>query len=262
MRISVIGCGNLGTSLIRGFIKSGVIKPENMTASDPDRTKLGKLEKLGLKTTTDNQTAVERSNVIILSVKPGHVRGILEKLDTSNEKLIISTAAGVSTKSIERYTDARIIRIMPNICSRVNQMAAAYTLGRDATEEDEKTLKNLMSELGMTVRINEELMDAVTALSASGPAFVLLIIKAMKKAGIELGLKEDIAHALASQTVKGTGELALNSEEGLQELIDIITTPNGTTIQGMDILEKERTHKAFGKAVKAAAERARQLSSD
>ncbi|KXB09210.1 hypothetical protein AKJ46_00730, partial [candidate division MSBL1 archaeon SCGC-AAA833K04] len=249
MKIGVIGCGNLGSSIIKGLLKSESLKPEAIIASDPDKEKLEELGKLGVKTTTDNQEATEESEVIIIAVKPSLVGKVLEELGVSKEKLIISVAAGVSTDFLERHTDARVIRVMPNICGRVAEMASCYTLGKFATKDDEKLVKDLLWVLGLTFKIDKELMDTVTGLSGSGPAFIFLVIQGLRDAGIDLGLSEDVALKLASQTVKGSGEMALNSGESLEELIDMVSSPKGTTIEGLKILEDQEVREAFEDAV-------------
>lgn len=260
MKISVIGAGNLGGSFIRGLIHSDAVKPEEIKASDPDEKKLEELRNLGISTTTNNREAVSDSEIVFVATKPSLVPDVLESLNLDDHKLLVSLAAGVSTELMNEHTDARIIRVMPNICVSVGEMASAYALSKSARGEDGEIIENLLEKLGRTVKVDEDLMDAVTGLSGSGPAYVFLFIEALKKAGTEQGLSEDTALKLAAQTVKGSAELVLNTEKSLEELIDIVSSPKGTTIEGMKVLESENVSEALEKAVSAATERSKELS--
>lgn len=260
MKIGVIGCGNLGTSLIKGFLESGKAKPEEIIGSDPDEKKLKELEGLGIKITTDNGEAIEESDVTLIAVKPSLVDEVLSELEASRKKLIVSVAAGISTDFLEKHTDARVIRVMPNICGRVGEMASCYTLGSSATRDDEEIVRGLLSDLGVTFKIDEELMDVATGLSGSGPAFVFLMIQGLRDAGVELGLSEEVALKLAAQTVKGSGEMTLDSGESLEELINMVSSPKGTTIEGVKVLKDQKTRQAFKEAVHAAVKRSKELS--
>lgn len=260
MKISVIGCGNLGGSFTKGLIESETFNPDEIIVSDPDTEKLKEFKELGVKTTTDNKEASEKSDKIFIAVKPSLVGEVLEELELSSNELVVSLAAGVSTTFLEVHTDAKIIRIMPNICGSVSEMASAYTLGSRAGTEDEKFVKNILENLGETCKVKEPLMDTVTGLSGSGPAYVFLVIAALKEAGTELGLSEDEALKLASQTIKGGGELVLRSDKDLEELIDMVCSPKGTTIEGVKVIQDEQVQEALKEAVRAAKERSEELS--
>lgn len=259
MEISVIGCGNLGGSFIKGLVNSGV-EAAQITASDPDESKLEEIKKIGVKTTSDNEKAARVSDAVFLAVKPGLVDEVLDGMNLSEEKLLVSLAAGVSTDYIDKYTRARIVRVMPNICGSVSEMASAFTLGPRATSEDRELVENTLSGLGETVEVEEKLMNAVTGLSGSGPAYVFLFIEGLKKAGEEAGLPEEVALKLAAQTVRGSAELALESDKSLQDFVDMVCSPKGTTIEGVKVLERENIQKTLEDTVKAAAERAEELS--
>jgi pyrroline-5-carboxylate reductase len=168
--------------------------------------------------------------------------------EASRGKLVISAAAGVSTGFIEAHTKARVIRIMPNICGLVSEMASCFSLGTRASREDAKLVRGLLNKIGVGFEIDENLMDTVTGLSGSGPAYFYLIIKALRDAGVELGLSNEVALKLAAQTAKGAGEMALSSGK------------KGTTMEGLKVLEDRRISEALVAAVKAAAKRARELS--
>ncbi|KXB08253.1 hypothetical protein AKJ58_00455 [candidate division MSBL1 archaeon SCGC-AAA385D11] len=259
MKIGVIGCGNLGTSLLKGLLKAG-FKGENIIASDLDERKLEELQKLGIEVTKDNNKTASDSDVIFLAVKPDIVGDVLEKAEIPKDKLLVSAAAGVSTDFLEDHTNARTIRIMPNICVGVAEMASCFTLGKRATEKDEEFVKSLLESLGTTFKVEEKLMNAVTGLSGSGPAYVYLVVEGLKEAGKELGLSEETALKLAAQTVKGSGEMVLNSGKDLKELIDMVCSPKGTTIEGIKVLKDRKVSEAFKKAVKAATKRSEELS--
>lgn len=261
MKVGIIGCGNLGGSLVKGFLKAGALKAGEIIASDLSEERLAGLEKLGVETTTDNKKLVEQCDVAFIAVKPDVVESVLKEIEgTSSGKLFVSVAAGVSTEFIEARTKARVIRVMPNICGAVAEMASCFSLGRGATREDEEQIKKLLDGLGVTFKVDEKLMDAVTGLSGSGPAYFYLFIKALHEAGVELGLSSEIALKLAAQTAKGAGKMVLESGESLDDLTRRVCTPKGTTIEGIKVLEEKKVADAIKNAMKAAAKRARELS--
>lgn len=259
MKIGIIGCGNLGSSLLRGLLKAGVVKPDEITAADIYEKELEPLQELGIETTTDNKEAAG-ADVILVAVKPDLVGKVLDELKLPDDKLLISLAAGVTIKSLEEHTDARVIRVMPNICGLVAEMASCYSSGTKASKADEELVNKLLGSLGVTFEVEEELMDAVTGLSGSGPAYFYKFIEALKEVGVELGLPEEVALKLAAQTAKGAGEMALSSGKGIDELTDMVCSPKGTTIEGLKVLEKEKVAEALKKAMRAAVKRSKELS--
>lgn len=261
MKIGIIGAGNLGYSLVRGLLRSGVVKSKELIVSDLETGRLKELEKLEVKTTTDNKELVKICDIIFVAVKPDTVESVLKEIErVSNNILLVSVAAGVSTKFIEARTKARVIRVMPNICGEVAEMASCYSMGSRATPEDGELVEHLLSGVGATFKVDEKLMNAVTGLSGSGPAYFYLFIKAMQEAGVESGLSGEVALKLAAQTAKGAGEMVLRTDATPDGLIKQICTPKGTTIEGMKVLEKEKVAEAIKKAVKAATKRAKELS--
>lgn len=246
---------------MKGFLRANSLKADEIIASDLDEGKLKELKGLGIEVTDDNKRVAERSDVIFIAVKPDIVGKVFDEIrEFSGGKLLISVAAGVSTKSIEKRTDARVIRIMPNICSLVAEMASCFSLGSKASAKDREFVKRLLSSVGTTFEVEEGMMDAVTGLSGSGPAYFYLVIKALQEAGVELGMSKDVAFKLAAQTAKGAGKMALRSGKDLEELTRMVCSPKGTTIEGLKVLEKREVSKAFKDAVKAAAKRAKELS--
>ena len=261
MKIGIIGCGNLGSSLVRGFLKVGATKPREIIASDLDKKKLDALEKLGVQTVSDNNKLVRGCEIAFIAVKPDIVESVLKEVEEVSEgKLFVSVAAGVSTKFIEARTKARIIRVMPNICGAVGEMASCFSPGKRATGEDERLVKQLLGSLGVTFEVDEKLMDAVTGLSGSGPAYFYLFIRALQEAGVELGLSDEVALKLAAQTAKGAGEMVLKTAKSPEELTKQVCTPKGTTIEGLKVLEARRVAEAIRAAAKASAKRAKELS--
>ncbi len=260
MKLGIIGAGNMGLSLVEGFLKTKALKPGEIIVSDLDAKKLAQAEKLGVRTTRDNAELAKKSGTILIAVKPYAVEEILASLcGNLKNKLLISIAAGIPTSLIEK-SGGRAIRVMPNLCAKDAEMAACYSLGKKATKADEKIARDIFGSLGLFAKVDEKSMAAVTGLSGSGPAFFFLMIKAAADAGEELGLPKSLARSLAAQTAKGAGEMAAKSSEGLEEMIRRVCTPKGTTIEGIKILEKRKAAEAMKGAVKAAAKRARELS--
>jgi len=261
MKVGFIGCGNLGSSLIKGTLNAGALQAEGIVASDVSDEKLKELGKFGIETTTDNKKLVEHCDVIFIAVKPDIVESVLEETKEFSEgKLFVSVAAGVSTKFIEARTGARVIRVMPNICGLVGGMASCFSLGTRALREDGKLVEKLLAGMGTTFKVDEKLMNAVTGLSGSGPAYFYFIVQALQEAGVELGLSSEVALKLAAQTAKGAGEVILREGKTLEELIEMVCTPKGTTVEGLKVLEERKVADALRDAVKAAARRAKELS--
>jgi pyrroline-5-carboxylate reductase len=261
MRIGFIGCGNLGSSLIKGLLKVRALRSDEIVASDASEERLEEMKKLGIETTSDNKRVAELCDVIFIAVKPEIVGDVLEEIaQVSRGKLLISVAAGISTEFLEARTKARVIRVMPNICGLVGEMASCFSLGSRASREDEELVRRLLGSLGVTFKIDEELMDAVTGLSGSGPAYFYYVVKALQEAGIELGLSSEVALKLAAQTAKGAGEMVLSSGKGLDDLTRMVRTPKGTTEKGLEVLEERKVAEVVKAAVKAAAKRAKELS--
>lgn len=260
MKVGIVGCGNLGSSIVKGFLRASLLKPKEILVSDVNEQSLKGLEKLGVQVTTDNKKLVKASDVVLIAVKPAIVESVLDEVkDFSEGKLFISVAAGVSMGFIEARTKARVIRAMPNLCGAVAEMASCFSMGSRATKKDQELVEHLLGGLGVTFKVEERLLDAVTGLSGSGPAYFYLFIRAMRDAGVELGLSEEVALRLAAQTAKGAGEIVLESEDNVDELIRKVCTPKGTTIEGMNVLEGRKVSDAIKDAVKVSAKRAREL---
>ena len=261
MKVGVIGCGNLGSSLVKGLLETKALRAEEMIVSDVREENLAKLKNLGIETTSDNKKLVKRCDAVFIAVKPDIVESVLKKTEeVSGGKLFISVAAGVSTEYIEARTNAHVVRVMPNICGAVGEMASCFSLGKRASHEDEKLVEKLLASMGTTFKVDEKLMNAVTGLSGSGPAYFYFILQALQEAGVELGLSREIALKLAAQTAKGAGETILRGEKAPEELMKMVCALRGTTIEGLKVLKDQKVADTLKNAVKAAARRAKELS--
>jgi pyrroline-5-carboxylate reductase len=255
-----IGAGRMGSALMQGFLDAKLVSKKSLLAFDKSPERLEELEKQGIETAESTQRLVKESDIIFLAVKPKDMPALLDELkDESEGKLFVSIAAGITTAKLEEKLKGRVIRVMPNTPCMVYAGASAFTLGRKATKDDAAKVEKLMSALGTTVQLPEELMDAVTGLSGSGPAYIYYTIKALAEAGAAEGIPVDTALKLAAQTTKGAAEMLLQTGKTPQQLIDDVCSPGGTTIEGMKALEENKVADAFKKAVAAATKRSKEL---
>jgi pyrroline-5-carboxylate reductase len=269
--IGFIGAGNLAESLIKGLITSGTASPARIVASDRSSARLAHLaEAYEVRVLNDNAEAVRSSDVVFLAVKPDDARAALAEIapDLTPEKLLISAAAGVTTTAI-LDTLARnglksfvpVVRAMPNTPSLVLEGATGLCPGMGAGPSDVALARALFEAVGIVIEVEDEaLMDAVTGLSGSGPAYVFLFMEALAEAGVKMGLAEDAAMTLALQTTLGAAKLAIESPRGLEELRRAVASPGGTTVEGLKALEKAGMKEAVIKAVEAATKRAKELA--
>ena len=262
--IAFVGAGNMAGALIRGLIGTGTVPADRIIAADPDKGRLSALEAdLEIRVTSDNAEAVREATVVVLSIKPQVFPQVLPGLSTAlrPEALLVSIAAGISTRIIERAFPAgsRVVRTMPNTPALVGAGASAIAAGSHATEEDLELAEALFRSVGISVRVPEEQIDAVTGLSGSGPAYVFAMIEALRDAGAREGLPEETALQLASQTVFGAARLLLDEKEPPEVLRDRVTSPGGTTRAGLDALADAGFADAIFGAVRAATRRSVEL---
>lgn len=264
-KISIIGTGNMGEALVSGLISSGSSSPENIICTDIrlDKLQLVK-EKYGVDTTDNNIAAVEESNIVIYAVKPQIIASVLKEtahaLDLS--KLIISIAAGVPLAAIEYCLkkDLRLIRVMPNIAAFVKESASVLAAGKNATKDDIQLAMAIFDSMGKSIFLKENiLMDAITGLSGSGPAYIFLIVDAMADAGVKVGLSREDALFLSIQTVLGSAKLLMETREHPGRLKDMVTSPGGTAIAGIHTLEKGGLRTTLINAVEVATQRSKEL---
>jgi pyrroline-5-carboxylate reductase len=261
-RVGFVGTGNMGEALIRGLLR--VCGKEQIICSDirPERQKALR-ESLGVKTTSSNIEAVEHSDVVVLAVKPQIMKPVMMEiaryLDLS--KLIISIAAGVALESIQSCAnqELKLIRVMPNICVSVGEGVSAIAAGKHATKDDLMIAKAIFDSAGKSLFLDESLLDAVTGLSGSGPAYIFLMIDALADAGVKVGLTKSDALLLASQTVLGSAKMLIETGDHPGRLKDSVTSPGGTTISGLHALEQGGLRATLMNAVEAATQRSKVL---
>ncbi len=266
-KIGIIGSGNMGEILIRGLITAGVVTREDIIASDVLEDRIEHIAATyGVKTTADNVELVREATILIVAVKPQNIAQALGDIAhmITPDHLVISIAAGISTQRISQlfHKDIRVIRVMPNAPASVLEGMSALCPGKHALPEDLERAVSIFQSVGKTVVLrNEDLMDTVTGLSGSGPAFIFLTIEALSDAGVQLGLQRRDASLLAAQTVLGAAKMFLETGAHPGELKDLVATPGGTTFAGLKALEKGNFRATIMEAVEAAAIRSRELGS-
>jgi pyrroline-5-carboxylate reductase len=252
VEVSVVGCGHLGSAVIRGLAKSG---EHTITACDLDEDALTAVEP-DVDRTTTNVSEASSAEVVVLAVRPQTVSPVLDDLEMGPDQTLLSFAAAVPTDFIEERTGTTVIRGMPNLAVENGSTAAAVTA------EGDETVQAVLDDLGKYVVVDESLMDISTALNGSGPAFVFYLIKELAGAGVQSGFDEEDAALLAAQTVKGAAEIALQSEESLDDLIDAVTSEGGTTIEGMEVLWESDVDEVLEQTVRAAEARSQEITDD
>jgi pyrroline-5-carboxylate reductase len=249
--VSVIGCGHMGSALVRGLARAG---SHRVTACDLDTTALEAVESYCSRTTTDVAEAAD-ADVVFVAVKPKAIAAVLDDLDLPASTTLVTIAAGVPRSFVQSHTDATVVRVMPNLAAETGEMAAAV-----AWDEVDEDVAVLLDDLGEWVEIDEEEMDVATALNGSGPAFVYYLVGAMRDAAVAEGLDPAAAETLAAQTFKGAAETIIRSDESIEDLIDAVCSEGGTTIEGMEVLWDGDVESVMEATLGAAAERSRELS--
>jgi pyrroline-5-carboxylate reductase len=262
--IGFIGTGNMGEALIAGLLKAKFTTPEQIMAFDAEGARLRFIQKkYGVKKASDNHHLASQCDPLLLCVKPQSMKEVIEEMADSldSSKLLISIAAGVPLYAIETYArkQLRLIRVMPNINVLVQEGASAIAPGNLATDDDVKLAKAVFDCVGRSILIHEPLMDAVTGLSGSGPAYVFLIIEALTDAGVHLGMTRAQAFALVTQTVMGSVKLLSQTGDHPALLREKVTSPGGTTAAGLYKLEEGGLRKILIDAVIAATQRSKEL---
>ncbi|MFB6161854.1 MAG: pyrroline-5-carboxylate reductase [Halococcoides sp.] len=250
--VSVIGCGNMGSALIRGLADT----EHSVTACDVDDAALEAVADVADRTTDDLSVAAG-APLVVLAVKPDVITTVLDALELSPEQTLCSIAAGVECDVLAEQTDATVCRLMPNLAAEYGEMAGAMTPPGVAPEA-----RAVFESLGTVVELDEEFMHLATAISGSGPAFVFYLIGAMQTAGVDGGLDSEDAKALATQTFSGAAEMIRRSDRRIEASIDAVCSPNGTTIEGMHVLWDGECDDQLQAAIEAAERRSEELAAE
>lgn len=263
-KIAFLGAGSMGQALINGLLEAGLVKKEQLMASAKSANTLTYLEnKFGIKTYQDNCVMVKEADIIVLAVKPQMLTEVLAEVKEAMQpsQLVISIAAGLSLKYLEDnlLPGIPVVRVMPNTPCLVREGASGVSLGTYAGLAEEKLVEELLSAVGKVVVVPEKLLNAVTGLSGSGPAYIYLVIEALADGGVREGLPRNQALTLAAQTVLGAAKMVLDTGEHPGVLKDKVTSPGGTTIEAIHSLERDGIRGALINAVTASSKKAEQL---
>lgn len=258
MKLGFIGCGKMAGAILQGVAKSGKFPVAQFFLSDKDATCMKKLaDSCGAQAMDSNLAVAELADVILLCVKPGDVAQVLQEMAPKlSGKLVISIAAGITLAALQKSAGAaKIVRVMPNTPALVHRGATAYAIGETAGEEHANIVEKIFSAVGFVSRVPESSLDAVTGLSGSGPAYIYTVIEALADGGVLMGLPRDLALQLAAETVIGAGEMVVQTKLHPATLRDMVTSPGGTTIAGLETLENAGLRAALIGAVRSATER-------
>lgn len=263
-KLAVIGVGKLGEALIAGLLKDGAIDARAVWGTVGRETSISRVqERLPINVGLDNKEAVKGKDIVILAVKPQNMDKVLKEIDSvvTADQLIISVAASISTSFVQERLTAKVpvVRAMPNTPSVINAGMTGLCGGVHTSGEHRSAGEAIFKSVGETVFVDESLMDAVTALSASGPAYLYVVIESLAEAGVKLGIPRETSTLLAAQTMYGAAKMVLESKAHPALLKDTVTTPAGCTIDGLMELEEGKLRVTLIKAVVKAAERAREL---
>jgi pyrroline-5-carboxylate reductase len=262
--IGFIGAGQMAQALARGFVRANLVQPAKIVAHDPfaESGRRFAAEAAGAVLVDSNRAVVEQAQIVFLAVKPQTFAAVEKDLagKVPADRLIVSILAGTPLSRLSGgLKTERVIRVMPNTPCLVGQGASAFARGAGATVDDAKLVSQLLSAVGLAFEVDEKLLDAVTGLSGSGPAFAYLLIEALSDGGVRMGLPRDLATALAAQTLRGAAEMVLTTKEHPGVLKDRVTSPGGTTIAGLQALEDRGARGAMIAAVEAATRRSQEL---
>lgn len=264
-KIGFIGSGKMASAIIKGLIKSGFTKPENIIATQAEKEGLEEKSKfLGVKIILDNKELVKNSDVIFIATKPNQVADVLKEISpfVLQEKLVVSIAAGVTINKLETNLPpkTRVIRVMPNTPALVGEGMSGMVGGKYSKEDDKEFVKNLLSTIGKCIVVDDEnQIDIVTAISGSGPAFFYKVINEIARAGEKLGMDYDKALLLSIQTAIGSAKMALNRDISMEQLISNVATKGGCTAVGVDCMDENNTAKLFYDVIKSTTEKAHAL---
>ena len=264
-KLAVLGCGKMGEALVAGLLASGWRKPDEIVATARREERLKELAELhGIPTTADNVAAIAGADVIVIAVKPQDIEGLLGEISPHVDagQTVLSIVAAIPTVQIEALLaeSVAVVRAMPNTPSVVHEGMAGIAPGRSATETHLQLATDVLEHVGRVVSVPESYLDAVTAISGSGPAYFALLAEAMIEAGILLGLSREISTQLVVQTMLGSAKLLRDTHMHPVELREMVTSPGGTTTRAIQVLEQSGVRAAFLNAIQAAMERSQELA--
>jgi pyrroline-5-carboxylate reductase len=264
LKVGFLGAGKMATALAQGFLRAGLVQPGHLMASDPyEPARAAFAKDTGARATAANAEVASAATTLVLAVKPDQVDGVLAEIRPhfSEQHLLLSIAAGVPLARMEKAlpAGARAVRVMPNTPALLGASASAFAPGAHARPEDAALAQKLFASVGVVFQVKESLLDAVTGLSGSGPAYAFLLIEALSDGGVAAGLPRDVATKLAAQTLLGAARMVLETGQHPGALKDQVTSPGGTTIEGLHELEKAGVRGALINAVRAATEKSRKL---
>ena len=264
IRIGFLGAGQMATALAKGWATAGLLDLTHSLASDPYPAAREKFQATtGIRATNSNAEVIAAADVLVLAVKPQMMNAVLPEAAAtiSAKHLVVSIAAGITLKQLAEWigSDTRLVRVMPNTPCLVGASATGYSVGPKATAADGELVGKLFRSVGNAFAVPENLLDAVTGLSGSGPAYVYVMIEALADGGVRVGLPRDIALSLAAQTVFGAAKMVLETGSHPAALKDAVASPGGTTIAGLHALERAGFRAGLMDAVEAAAKRATEL---
>jgi len=265
LKVGLIGGGAMGEALATGLVKSGAIPQTDLVVSDVSAERLRWLEEtLGIRTFQENRPLANKADIVVLAVKPDVVAPVMEEIGPILHpgQTVVSIAAGVPISIIEKHIPrpVPVVRVMPNTPCLIGEGASAYALGSHAGSRDAARVEAVFTSVGRTVAVEESLLDAVTGLSGSGPAYVYMMVEALADGAVKMGLPRETALLLSAQTVLGAAKMVLATGKHPAELKDRVTTPGGTTAAGLFVLEQRGVRAALIEAVSAATERSQELS--
>lgn len=265
--IGFIGGGNMATAIVGGLIRKAVCAPDQILVSDvSDERREMLLREFGVRTTTDNLEVVQASTGVVLAIKPQVLPALADEVASAfpNDKPLVSILAGVTLRVLKRSFNQhdRIVRTMPNLPATVGKGVTALAESPESREKDLRFAEEILGAVGETVRVGEGLIDAVTAVSGSGPGYIFRIADLMVQAGCEVGLSEEQARSLTAQTLLGSAELLVQSGEHPSDLCHKVCSPGGTTLAGLDAMMANGLEAAIRAGVTAARDRSRELSGE
>ena len=264
MKLGFIGAGNMGGAIIGGVVSSGLVNACDITVADRDAKKLNDLrDKFGVNISLDNLDCTD-ADVVFLCVKPNVIEYVIEELNSEvqNDTVFVSIAAGQSLEKLAAMFDnpqVKIVRVMPNTPALVGEGMSAVCANENVTEEEMQTVLDIFNCLGKAQSVSENIMDAVTAVSGSSPAYVFMFIEAMADAAVRGGMSRDMAYTFAAQAVLGSAKMVLETKKHPAELKDMVCSPGGTTIDAVAVLEEEGMRNAVMKAMQACINKSKEM---